>query len=505
MEERSDLGHLRHLAKDLAEYSLAFAVPGLIGFIAIPIITRLFAADMYGEYALVMATVSLMSSLLSWTPVAVIRFYPAYERDGGLKQFYMTSIVLTFVSTGLLAFICLLTLYAFRTRMESNLFRLLSIGVFLLATLSMFNVLKQFLRAKRYVRWYTAFSVWYSVAGLGIGLALVLLGALGIEGLLWGRVLVILVIIPALWTKAVGRFGVRLKGGISKQLAWNMAKYGFPLAIGNLAAWILNLSDRYVIAAFRGSHELGIYSASYAISEKSLMLGVSIFGIAAVPIAMHIWEKEGEAASQRFTSQSTRYYLIALVPMLVGLSVLAKPVMDVLTAPEYREAYKVIPIVALSVFFLGLTQRFGIGFCYRNVTYYVTLALAVSGLLNLALNALLVPTYGYLAAAWTTLISYGVYLVLQVVLSRRFFAWDFPFRSLARASLASALMGAAVYPVGNSLTSSGLINLVVAISLGVAVYSSALFLLGEIQPNEKRAVKRVLARYLPGLTPSSWK
>jgi len=66
-----------------------------------------------------------------------------------------------------------------------------------------------------------------------------------------------------------------------------MAKYSFPLVLGNLAAWVLSLSDRYILEFFRGSQEVGIYSASYAISEKSIFLLVSLFMLASGPISMN--------------------------------------------------------------------------------------------------------------------------------------------------------------------------------------------------------------------------
>jgi len=505
MEARPHQSLVRDFIKDAFEYSPSFIVPGLMGFIVIPIITRLFPAEVYGNYTLVLATVSLVSTLLGWVAMPIVRFFPAYERQGRTDAFYATVVTVTFFSIGLTALIYMAALHVMRTSLKGKLFDLLLIGLMMVIVTFVFNVLREFLRAKRLVRWYTGFSIWHSVSGFGVGLALIMLARLGIEGLLWGYILSLLVILPVLWFKAVRGAQLKLEY-ISKQLIADMAKYGLPLMVGNLAAWLLSLSDRYILEAFRGSHEVGVYSASYGISEKSLMLAVSLFSAAVGPIAMRLWEKEGKVASQEFISQSTRLYIVALVPMVVGLSVLAKPIVSVLIGPEYREGYRIMPMVALSVFFLGLTQRFGIGFCYLNVTYYATLAMGVSGLLNLGLNFLLIPKYGYIAAAWTTVVSYACFLALQIILSRRFFVWKFPFQSLARAGTAAALMGLAVYPMGRNLACSNLLNLIVAIPLAAVLYFALLLLLGEIQPNEKRALKQFIARHLPGrFTPVSWK
>ena len=68
--------------------------------------------------------------------------------------------------------------------------------------------------------------------------------------------------------------------------------------------------------------------------------------------------------------------------------------------------------------------------------------------------------------------------------SRRFLVWQFPFKFLGKAGLASAVMGVAVYPIGNSLTSSIVLNLIVGTCVGVVVYFLMLFLLRELQSGE---------------------
>jgi O-antigen/teichoic acid export membrane protein len=228
--------------------------------------------------------------------------------------------------------------------------------------------------------------------------------------------------------------------------------------------------------------------------------------LAPSPIGIIVWEKEGEQKSQDFVSSVTRCYLLLCVPAVVGTSILSRPIINVITAPGYREGFRIMLFVALGGLFLGLQQRFQAGFLFYKKTHFIMTAIASAGLVNVGFNLLFVPKYRYMAAAVTTLISYGVLLAIMVTSSRRHFIWDFPFRSLARAVTASTIMGALVYPIGNGLSSSQLINLVAAISSGVAIYLALLLLLGEVKLNEKTVLKRTIARYSPRqLTPASWK
>ena len=466
--------------------------PAIIGFITVPIITHLFSPGDYGNYVLVRSTVSILTIIVGWLSMSIIRFYPVYERDKQLQEFYCSVIKWLLVSVLILIVIFASILILIKDHLTEQLYSLMLIGLPIFIFSSIFTVLQHFLRAKRQVGLYSSFSVWKSVATLSIGIALVIRFGFGIEGLLWGSVLGIAIALPLLWKLALEKF--TWKTNNSLPVARVMAKYGFPLMVGNLAAWILSLSDRYILELYRGSQEVGIYSASYAISEKSILLLTSLFIMASRPIGMIIWEKEGREKSQEYLSKITRYYIGFCLPAVVGLSILARPVISILTVPEYYQGFRIIPLVALGGFFLGLQQRFQLGLIFQKRTNLIMMSILLSGLINLVLNIMLVPRYGYMAAALTTFVSYMVLLFLIIVISRRFFLWEFPFKSLGKISLASIVMAAILYPLVKMLTPS-LLNLLLAIPLGIVVYGISILLLGEVRNGEKLFVKQFLKKH----------
>jgi len=176
--------------------------------------------------------------------------------------------------------------------------------------------------------------------------------------------------------------------------------------------------------------------------------------------------------------------LIACVPAIIGLSVLSKPILNIMTGKQYFEGYKIVPFVALGILFLGLQQRFQAGFIFYKKTGYITISIFASGLLNVMLNFIYIPKYGYFAAAITTLISYAFLLFLMIVLSRRFFVWKFPFKSLVKVTFASAIMGIIVYYVADNLTALVFINLISGICIGALVYFLLLLLMKEFSQAE---------------------
>jgi O-antigen/teichoic acid export membrane protein len=489
--ETNSTSLIQKFGKDIFKYLPSKAVPALIGLLAIPIITRLFEPQDYGNYILTMTTVGLLSLIPgSLLGTSVVRFFAAYEQRSKLGSFYNTLIKGTIACVGGITIIFFGILQLVRTAITLELYHLMSIGVLLFILTSIFGILLHLLNAKQKATAYSCFSIWQVGVGLVFGVAIVLLLKQGIGGLLWGSIGAFVIALPFLFHIAFGR--APREGTFSKSIAIEMTKYGGPLIIVGLAAWILSLSDRYIIGLYRGSYEIGLYSASYAFGEQTIIMLWSLSMLAGYPLIVNSWETQGKAATQDFVGKLTRYYLLIGFPAALGISILAKPIIAIFTAPAYHEGYRIVPLVVFGAFLLGLQWWAQQGLLLYKRTNIITYAVVGAGLLNIGLNFLLVPEYGYIAAAATTFVSYAFLLMLMIIVSRRFFVWKFPFKSLGKITCASVVMGAVIYPVGNSLTSSTLLTLVVGISVGTVVYLLMLFLLREIQEEEIQELRGLL-------------
>ena len=478
---------IKGFIRDMAKYLPGQIVPGIVGLVSIPVVTRLFTPPEWGNYVLVMATVSVLSGIVAWVPISIIRFYPVYERDRRLGEFYRNMMKLATISILVVSLVASVALTVLKVHISARLYSLMWIGILVFMLTSGLETLVNFIRVKRQVGWYSGFRIWRSIAAIAFGILLVRVFRIGVNGFLLGSVLGLAVVFPLFWKKAIEGVSLSSKR-LSFAFMWEMAKYSFPYVAVNLSGWTLSLSDRYILEFLRGAHEVGIYSISYQIGQNSIMLIAYLFTLAFHPLSIMIWEKQGERASQEFITKATRYFLLLCIPAVIGISMLGKPVLSLLSTPDYYEGAKIIPLVALGNFLRGLNGRFEAGLAFSKKTHFLMYGLAISSLFNLGLNLLFVPRYGYFAAAATTLTSYAFLLLLTIVFSRRCFVWEFPFRSLARAACAAAIMGMVVYHIGNSLASSTSLSLILSVVVGVVVYLLVLFLLREFEPSEIQAL-----------------
>jgi O-antigen/teichoic acid export membrane protein len=110
---------------------------------------------------------------------------------------------------------------------------------------------------------------------------------------------------------------------------------------------------------------------------------------------------------------------------------------------------------------------------------------------HIILQLLLVPRYGYIASAVSTLIGYSLFFVLQTLASKPHLTWHFPFSTLRNTAIASILMGLAawgIYGLSGRGSSASFIYLFLSIIVAVPIYSACLWLFGEVKAEEKLVI-----------------
>jgi O-antigen/teichoic acid export membrane protein len=123
----------------------------------------------------------------------------------------------------------------------------------------------------------------------------------------------------------------------------------------------------------------------------------------------------------------------AIVAILfLGLSLFSREIIWLLAPAKYHSAYVYVPVLAGGMLFRSM-QGFAVNaIMFEKRTRVIPIITATAGLLNVGLNLVLIPTFGALAAAWTTLVAYGWAFGLALYLSRRCYPMPFDWPRLVR-------------------------------------------------------------------------
>ena len=449
----------------------------LSSLIFIPIITKSFTTAEYGMWAQVNTTIALVPNIANLgLPYTMVRFLSAEKDKEKIKDSFYPMISLTFIST---LIICSLFLI-FGNTIANALFNGSMQVLYITTAISFFAcmnlMLISFFRTFQQMKRYSLFLVLQSYIGVFVSIYLTYSGY-NIEtvvlGLLTGYVAVF-IMMAFLIVKYLG-IGIGKWSNLKEQLA-----FALPTIPSNVSSWVVDSSDKYVIGILIGSVAVGCYSPGYALGSILLMF-LSPFAVLLPAVLPEHYEKGNLEEVDKYLSYSMKYYMLLTVPAGVGMSVLSKPLLYIITTPEIAlGGYMVTPFVCLGAIFMGMYGITNNILILEKNTMILGKLWIVVAISNIALNLLLVPYLNILGAAIATLLCYILAFVVTAIASRKTMRLPFNIKELLKIGFASAVMGIAVY----LMHPIGIINVLISIAAGVIIYFAIIFILKAVTIKE---------------------
>jgi len=475
---------IKKLGRDTRRYVPAAIIPAAASLASVYIFTRIFDSSEYGGFSLVVAAVALAALLMSgWVQQSILRYLPAYAADGRSAEFSTKT-------RSLLGAICLigclpliLLFYVIRPRLGLYEPLFLPAVLLLITEITLLN-LNTLFQAELRSRAYAAFRISGALVRLTGALIVVLLFHRSVTGLVIGMSLgQLLLVVPMWWSAGRKRGGEQNRVNLDGSLVRTFAAYGIPVIGWTLGGQILGLSDRFIIGAFRGNAEVGVYSASYNLVNMGFGLVATPLLMAAHPIIMNAWQGLKREEIPGIVKSFSRYYLIAALPVVAIVSALGREIVQVLLGPEFRSGYTVIPWVlgGAAVWGLGMYGHKGLELLEKTRLMFALVA--VSAVVNLVLNIVFVPRYGFIAAAISTFVCYLLYPVMVYVVTRRGIRWEIPWKTVFVSSV-GALIAAVCARLVAGVTAGNLPVLVVIVLsalAGLVAYAIVIMATGEIR------------------------
>jgi O-antigen/teichoic acid export membrane protein len=470
--------------------------PVLFGFIGLWVYTQIFSPADYGDYTLINTTIVLANILAyTWIDEANLRFFTNYREAGQQDVYFSTSFIMLM---GALAIVTILvTGLSWLSLLPAIISHYLILVVAEIVALSLFEIQMTLLRANRRAMEASFYRSVSAVFILVVSLVCIFAFNLGIASILLGFIITdgVLSLIIILRYNYLSHIHI---GSYSVDTMKTYASYGLPLMITAIFSWILLLSDRYFINFYWGSAEVGIYSAAFQLADYPISMVTSMMITAAVPIIIDTFEKEGEAPTKRLVTSLSRYYFIFVIPAVIGVSLLSREMITILTA-SYAVGFTIIPLVCLSKAMYGVCWYLNMGLQLKKKTVLSALLIVVTGLIDICINVLLVPVLGFLGSGIALATSYVAYTTLSFVIARKYLDFPLPIGSIKNILISAGAM-AAVLLVARMYMGVSLVSLVLLVALGALVYLVVILLSGEVS-GEAAGVKKVVFNLFRSMFP----
>ena len=277
---------------------------------------------------------------------------------------------------------------------------------------------------------------------------------------------------------------IRFGGKGSKQ----MLKDALPVGISLIFTLIYFRMDTVLLSLFQDSEAVGIYNLAYKVLEQLIFLPAMFIGVL-TPIMTRLYT-ENKTRFKRITEEAAKMILLAILPIVIGGWFLRKHIILLLGGSQYTAAADALaPLLgAVALIYIGtllgalviITER-----QRRAVRVY-----AGAMVLSVGLNIAVIPTYSYVGAAWTTVVTeIAVVTGLAAVLLGT--GVSLKVRMLDRVFFAAAIMTAPLLFTANLTTAVGHgATLLIYLVLSPILYGATLVKAGVIRTQDIKALFR---------------
>lgn len=485
---------LKKLSRQTVGYTGANLLYRGASFILVPLYAHQLAASEYGTLELITTTVYLIQSLFtSGITHAALRFYYEYDSTEEQRAFISTafigSLVLSFSLAGMIA---VLAPYFSHMLFQSYAY---TFPFQLMALLMALEIPREmslaFVRAKERIGLFTILSLVQLFTQVGVTVYTVVVLKMGLVGVLISQVAATAMIWLVLTVFTVYHAGVRFQ---PKRLV-PLIRYSAPMMLSTLGWTGFQYLDRYALGVFASLTSVGMYAFALRMASIIPTLVVVPFTNSYGPFRFSIMK---QANAPQVYARVTTYYIFAAAFAVLGIASLSRELLRFLAQSEYWPAYSIIPIVVIPGAMGGLQYCLQTGIYIEKKTKHLFYVAFFTGLVNVALVALLIPRFGMLGAAFALLGSaiYGVSHTWAI--GQKIYPVPYEYGRVAKIISIAVVLGVA----GFYLPIDNLAYALLAKGLLIALFPILALLWAGLAPEEREVIKRFWGRASSGIRTS---
>jgi O-antigen/teichoic acid export membrane protein len=426
------LGLYKNLFKQTAIYGLATVLPRMLSFLLVPLYTNKLPTADYGEVSILFSWLVFFNVVLSYgMETAFFRFYNSEQNK---QNVVATSTISIFWSTifflfGALIFRDILAAYA-------NIdVQYITYAIWILALDALVIIPFSKLRANQRPMNYAVIKIGNVLVNLILNVFFLnylpqladqnpnsFADNLYIEHAEISYILIANLLASLLTLILLSSNYLNLNKQFDVVLWKKMMKYGLPILIAGIAFAVNEHFDKillnHLLPQNIAKSEVGAYSACYKLG-LFMVLFATAFRLGIEPFFFS--QSTSDNAPQTY-AVITKYFVILGSLILLGVIVFADVLKFLLLdKPSYWEAMKVVPLIILANFCLGIYNNLSVWYKLTDKTHigaYISIAGAI---VTLILNYLLIPKFSYYGSAIATIAAYGSMMTISYILGNKYY------------------------------------------------------------------------------------
>lgn len=407
------------MLKNTSIYAIGNIFPRIISFFLLPIFTRYLSPEEYG----ILNSMNLLGVVLSifFTMAierSVFRLYFDYKNEE--RKDFLGTIFISLVVIG--TSITILCLLVFNNLLviifESISFYPYYVYLIINTYLTIFSYLPlAYFIIEEKPKVFILLTTSKLILGTILSIYFVVYLKNGAVGQLFAVMLSSLIYLPIYIYITIQRINIKF----NIHMAQDSLRFSLPMVPHLLSAWILNLSDRIFIAHYFNIRDVGIYSLGYQIGGLVLIFS-SAFYQAYSPVFFRMATScnKIELAKEKLKKYNSIFIIVVIMISFV-ISFFSKEIIALLIDIRYHEAYKIVPIIAISYMISQSGGIHNLAIYQQKKTKQIMYIIITSAFVNILLNYILIRPFGAYGAAFATLITFFIFWITKYIYSKKCF------------------------------------------------------------------------------------
>ncbi len=417
----------KNLFKQTVIYGLATVLPRMISFLLNPIYTSVLPKQEFADVSIIFAWLVFFNVILSYgMETAFFRFYNSEENK---KNVISTATISLFWTSLIFLLVALLNRKTLSNWANVNVeYITYTIWILVLDALAIIPFSK--LRANKKPMVYAVIKIGNVSLNFALNLFFLLLlpqlaksnpsgffNTIFYENFEVGYIFVSSLIASLLTFVVVSPDYFKIKWHFDFSLWKKMIKYGFPILIAGIAFAINEHFDKILLEWLKvPKADIGAYSACYKIGMFMVLFRTAY----TLGIEPFFFSHASNENAQQTYATITKYFVIFgsfITLFVIAFVDLFKHLL--VPNPDYWDAIKVVPLIVLANFFLGIYTNLSVWYKLIDKTKIGAYISIIGAFVTLVLNFLLIPSISYYGSAIATIAAYGTMMVISYQLGQK--------------------------------------------------------------------------------------
>lgn len=205
---------------------------------------------------------------------------------------------------------------------------------------------------------------------------------------------------------------MRYKGKLIDINDWKYAlSIALPSVVMSISYMLMQQCDKVMITNICGSSDTAVYSVIYYLGYAIIAVDQAVAPVRQAWIYQKLDEQDVHEAGN-----IQKWYLVVIAILTTGLIMAGPEVVKIIAPSSYWQFEYIVPFVVSAC--MMMLYRF-----YTEITLFykknmiLSMCVCVCAIINIILNAVLIPRAGAVAACYTTVVSYFLLFILTGIVS----------------------------------------------------------------------------------------